>query len=108
MQLYKLNDFSSKRFGQVDDKAFGMHGQVLSPEPLAKAIEHIFEKLAKKIPVIYMTPTGELLDQEKVEKLSENIQECIIICGHYEGIDERIIELFVTMKISIGNYVLSG
>lgn len=85
-----------------------MHGQVLSPEPLADAIESIFEKVGKKIPVIYMTPKGELLDQEKVEKLSENIQECIILCGHYEGIDERIIKLFVTHQISIGNYILSG
>jgi len=85
-----------------------MHGQVLSPEPLADAIESIFEKVGKKIPVIYMTPKGELLDQENVEKLSENMRECIILCGHYEGIDERIIKLFVTHQISIGNYILSG
>jgi tRNA (guanine37-N1)-methyltransferase len=55
-----------------------------------------------------MTPRGKLLNQEGVEKLSKEIQECIILCGHYEGIDERIIELFVTHQISIGNYVLSG
>lgn len=48
-----------------------------------------------------MTPRGELLNQESVEKLSEDIQECILICGHYEGIDDRIIELFVTHQISI-------
>lgn len=106
--FYKLNDFSTKNFKQVDDKAFGMHGQVLSPEPLAKAIEHIFKKLWKKIPVICMSPSGEILKQETVEKLSEDISEYIIICGHYEGIDERIIELFVDYKISIGEYVLSG
>ena len=55
-----------------------------------------------------MTPRGELLDQERVEQLCEKLQECIILCGHYEGIDERIIEIFVTHQISIGNYVLSG
>lgn len=85
-----------------------MHGQVLSPEPLAKAVEHIFEKVGKHVPVIFMSPSGQLLDQESVEHLSETLQECIIICGHYEGIDQRIIELYVTQQISIGNYVLSG
>lgn len=108
IEFYKLNDFSSKNFRQVDDKAFGMHGQVLAPEPLSKAIEHIFEKVWKKIPVIYMSPSWDILNQEKIEKISASISECIIICGHYEWIDQRIIELFVDYKISIGKYVLSG
>ena len=55
-----------------------------------------------------MTPRGKVLQQEMVESLFKEIQECIIICGHYEGIDERIIELFVTHQISIGEYVLSS
>ena len=106
--LYKLNDFSLKKTGEVDDKAFGMHGQVLSPEPLAKAIEHIFEKVGKKIPVIYFTPVGEILEQEMIEKFAETLCECILICGHYEGIDQRIIEKYVDSKISLGNFVLTG
>jgi len=108
VELYKLSQFSSKKFGQVDDKAYGMHGQVMSPEPLARGIEFIFEKLWKKIPVIFMSPSWELLQQEKIEKLSQEIKECIIICGHYEWIDERIIELYVDYQISIWEYVLSG
>jgi tRNA (guanine37-N1)-methyltransferase len=108
IELYKLNNFSSRKFGQVDDKAYGMHGQVLSPEPVSKAIEHIFDTLWKKVPVIYMTPSWNLLNQEWVENLSQNIQECVIICGHYEGIDQRIIELYVDLQISIGEYILSG
>jgi len=55
-----------------------------------------------------MSPSGENLTQEQVEKLTQEIQECIIICGHYEGIDQRIIDMFVDYQISIGNYVLSG
>ena len=108
VELYKLNDFSNKKFGQVDDKAFGMHGQVISAEPLAASIESIFETLWKKIPVVYMTPRGQLLHQETVETLATELEECIIICGHYEGIDERIIELFVDYEISIGEYILTG
>ena len=106
--LYKLNTFSLKKTGEVDDKAFGMHGQVLSPEPLARAIEHIFEIVWKKIPVVYFTPAGKILTQEMGETFAETIPECILICGHYEGIDQRIIEKFVDYEISLGNYILTG
>lgn len=112
IKLYKLSDFSEKNFGHVDDKAYGMHGQVVSPEPLGRAIEQIFETLWKKIPVIYMTPSWELLQQEKLEtyywKLWENNAEFLIICGHYEGIDQRIIDLYVDTQISIWEYVLTS
>jgi len=63
VELYKLNDFSDKNFGQVDDKAYGMHGQVISPEPLSKAIEYIFAQIWSKVPVIYMSPSGDILTQ---------------------------------------------
>ncbi|MFA5917255.1 MAG: tRNA (guanosine(37)-N1)-methyltransferase TrmD [Candidatus Gracilibacteria bacterium] len=107
ISMYKLNDFSTKNFKHVDDKAFGTHGQVISPEPLSKAINHIFEKVGNKIPVIYMTPSGKLLNQKKVEAFSIKLNEFIIICGHYEGIDQRIIDLYVNYEISIGKYVLT-
>lgn len=106
--FYKLNDFSNERFHHVDDKAYGMHGQVLSPEPLANAIDFIFEKVWKKIPIIFMTPRGNLLSQEKVETLSKQLEEFIIICGHYEWIDQRIIDIYECQQISIGEYVLSS
>ncbi len=105
--LYKLNEFAKDTSGHVDDKAFWMHGQVLSPLPLSRAIEHIFEKIWK-IPVIYMSPSGQLLKQELTEQISEKLSECIIICGHYEWIDQRIIDLFVDYEISIGEYILTG
>ncbi len=107
--FYKLNDFSSDNFKRVDDKAYGMHGQVISPEPLSKSINYVFEKVWKKIPVIYMSPSWDLLNQEKVENFYENLWwEFIIICGHYEWIDERIIELYVDYKISIWEYIISS
>jgi len=114
ISLYKLSDFSDKNFGHVDDNAYGMHGQVISPEPLGKAIEHVFRAAWKKIPVVYMSPSWELLKQEKVEKdynsLVQNKQmwEFLIICGHYEWIDQRIIDLYVDKQVSIWEYVLTS
>ncbi|MDD3793390.1 MAG: tRNA (guanosine(37)-N1)-methyltransferase TrmD [Candidatus Gracilibacteria bacterium] len=109
INFYKLNDFSSDNFKRVDSKAYGMHGQVISPEPLSKAIEFVFSKIGKKIPVIYMAASGDLLNQEKIEDYYEKLNgEFIIICGHYEGIDNRIIDLYVDHCISIGEYVLTS
>ena len=108
VELYKLNDFSTKNFGHVDDKAYGMHGQVISAEPLSKAIESIFETLDKKIPILYMSPSWKLLDQQAVEKYHKKLDECIIICGHYEWIDQRIIDYYNIECVSIGEYVLSS
>lgn len=109
LELYKLNDFSEDKFKRVDDKAYWMHWQVISAEPLSKSIENIFTKVWKKIPVIFMSPSWDLLTQEKVEKYYNELKEdFIIICGHYEWIDQRIIDLYVDYKISIWEYVLSS
>jgi tRNA (guanine37-N1)-methyltransferase len=109
IEFYKLNDFSNDKFKRVDDKAYWIHWQVISPEPLAKAIEYVFNKVWKKIPVVYMTPSWDLLNQEKVEKFYKDLwDEFLVICGHYEWIDQRIIELFVDYEISIWEYVISS
>ena len=107
IEFYKLNDFSPETSGHIDAKAFGMHGQVLKAEPLSRAIEHIFKKVWKKIPVIFFTPRWEILGQKSIEGFSETLLECVILCGHYEGIDERIIELFVDYQISLWEFVLT-
>ncbi len=109
LELYKLNNFSDDKFKRVDSKAYWMHWQVLSPEPLSKSIEYIFNIVWKKIPVIYMSPSWDLLTQKKVEMYYEKlVDDFIIICGHYEWIDERIIDIYVDYKISIWEYVLSS
>ncbi|MCH2189138.1 tRNA (guanosine(37)-N1)-methyltransferase TrmD [Candidatus Gracilibacteria bacterium] len=108
VETYNLCDASIKPTRRVDDKAYGMHGQVISPEPLANTLQQIFTKVGKTLPVVYMTPSGETLNQENVEQMYENIKEMVIICGHYEGIDQRIIDRYVDYEVSIGNYVLSG
>lgn len=107
VELYKLNTFATDTSGHVDDKAFGMHGQVLSPIPLSRAIESIFASQGK-IPIIYMSPSGQKLHQEMCENLSGHRNEYIIICGHYEWIDQRIIDMYVDYEISIWDYILTG
>ena len=107
--FYKLNDFSSLPTKRVDEKAYWMHWQVLSPIPLSKAINHIFNKVWKKIKVIFLTPSWDLLNQQKVEKYYQDLwEDFIIICGHYEWIDQRIIQKYVDYEISIWEYVISS
>lgn len=109
MNYYKLNDFSEKKSKRVDDKAYWMHWQVIEAPVLSKAIENIFKKLWKKIPVIYFSPSWELLNQEKIEKFYEKLwNDCILICWHYEWIDKRIIDLYVDFQVCIWEYVLSS
>lgn len=109
VEFYKLNDFSKKKFKHIDDKAYWMHGQVISPEPLADALDFIIDRVWKKIPVIYLTPSWKLLQQEIVEEYYKDLwDEVIIICWHYEWIDQRIRDIYVTHEISIGEYVLSS
>jgi tRNA (guanine37-N1)-methyltransferase len=109
LEVYRhnLRDYTPYKQAQVDDYQFGGGaGMVMMPEPLAILIEKL-QSERKYDEIIYMTPDGPLFDQKTANKLSlkENI---IIICGHYKGIDERIREHFVTLEISIGDYVLSG
>jgi tRNA (guanine37-N1)-methyltransferase len=107
VHLHNLRDHTPYRQGQIDDYQFGGGaGMVMMPEPLAILIEKLTSEM-KYDEVIYMTPDGALFQQKTANALSlrENL---IIICGHYKGIDERIRQHFVTMEISIGDYVLSG
>jgi len=107
VNVFNLRNYTNYRHGQVDDYQFGGGaGMVMMPEPLANAIETL-SKEKKYDEIIFMTPDGDRFTQKIANQLSlkENL---LIICGHYKGIDERIREHFVTMEISIGDYVLSG
>ena len=109
INFYKLNDFSTLPTKRVDEKAFWMHWQVISPEPLKKAIDFVLNKIWKKVKIVYLTPSGELLTQQKVENYYKELStEFIIICGHYEWIDQRIIDKYVDYSISIWEYVISS
>ena len=107
IHLHNPRDYTPYKQGQVDDYQFGGGaGMVMMPEPLAIIIDKL-QGERKYDEVIFMTPDGNLFEQKTANRLSlkENI---IIICGHYKGIDERIRQHYVTMEISIGDYVLSG
>lgn len=105
--VHNLRDYTKDKHRQIDDKPFGGGaGMLLKPEPFFECIEFLMSK-REYDKIISMTPKGKILDQKKVKELSlEN--NFIVLAGHYKGIDERVIERFVTDEISIGNYVLSG
>ncbi|HSU51090.1 MAG TPA: tRNA (guanosine(37)-N1)-methyltransferase TrmD [Segetibacter sp.] len=107
VNVINLRDYSTSKQKQVDDYQFGGGaGMVMMCQPLVSAIDQLQEK-QKYDEIIYMTPDGKRFNQKTANLLSlkDNI---LIICGHYKGIDERIRQHYVTMEISIGDYVLSG
>ncbi len=107
IHLHQLRDFASGKHKKVDDYAFsGGAGMVMMIEPVVKAVEWL-QSQRKYDEIIYTSPDGELLDQPMANSLS-TLENIIILCGHYKGIDERIREHIITKEISIGNYVLSG
>ncbi|MEY3367188.1 MAG: hypothetical protein RI973_343 [Bacteroidota bacterium] len=105
--MINLRDFGLGRHKQVDDYQFGGGaGMVMMVEPLVNCIEQL-QAQRKYDEIIYLSPDGETLTQSLANRLSlkENL---MLICGHYKGIDERVREHFVTLEVSIGDYVLSG
>ncbi|HEY8399567.1 MAG TPA: tRNA (guanosine(37)-N1)-methyltransferase TrmD, partial [Flavihumibacter sp.] len=105
--VHHLRKWAVNEYGQVDDYQYGGGaGMVMMCEPLAKAIEELQSQRSYD-QIIYMTPDGERFNQKTANRLSL-MGNLIIICGHYKGIDQRIRDHFVTMEISIGDFVLSG
>jgi tRNA (guanine37-N1)-methyltransferase len=104
---HNLRKWAINKHGQVDDYQYGGGaGMVMMCEPLANAIDELKKERAYD-EIIYMTPDGENFSQKKANQLSLK-NNIIIICGHYKGIDQRLRDEYVTMEISIGDYVLSG
>lgn len=105
INLINIRDFSKNKHKKVDDTPYGGGaGMVIRPDVVYDAYKSVEDKNAK---VIYMTPQGKQLNQQKVEELSKE-ENLIILCGHYEGIDQRVIDEIVGEEISIGDYVLTG
>lgn len=105
VNLINIRDFSKNKHKKVDDTPYGGGaGMVLMPDVVYDAYKSVKTEKAK---VIYMSPQGKRLDQAKVEELSKQ-EHLILLCGHYEGIDQRVIEKIVDEEISVGDYVLTG
>ena len=105
INLINIRDFSKDKHKKVDDTPYGGGaGMVMMPDVVYDAYKSINAEDAK---VIYMSPQGKKMNQKKVEELS-NQEHLIILCGHYEGIDQRVLDKIVDEEISIGDYVLTG
>jgi tRNA (guanine37-N1)-methyltransferase len=105
--VHDLRKFAINKHGQIDDYAFGGGaGMVMMIEPIAKCLAEL-QTQRDYDAVIYMTPDGETLNQNTVNRFSL-LQNIIILCGHYKGVDERVRQHFITHEVSIGDYVLSG
>ena len=108
IKIHDIRKYSTDKHKKVDDTPYGGGaGMVFTPQPLFDCIEDI-KKKAPKAPVIYLSPVGKRLTQSRVEQLHKKYDELILICGHYEGIDQRVIDTLVDFELSIGDYVLSG
>ena len=105
INLINIRDFSKDKHKKVDDTPYGGGaGMVMMPDVVYDAVQSVNEPMAK---VIYLSPQGKTLTQKKVQTLSQE-KHLILLCGHYEGIDQRVIDEVVDEEISIGDYVLTG
>ena len=105
---HQLRDFSPDRRGRVDDTVFGGgKGMLLTAEPFARGLDALCEHLGYMPYIVYLSPRGRVLDQQKARELSA-LPGLALLCGHYEGVDQRVLEEYGVEEISIGDYVLTG
>lgn len=110
INLINIRDFSKDKHNKADDYPFGGGlGMVMLPQPVFDALRSLNPdgESAPKSKMIYMSPRGKILDREKIEELAA-LEEMTILCGHYEGVDQRIIDRWDMEEISIGDYILTG
>lgn len=108
VETTNIRNFSANKHMRVDDYPYGGGaGMVMEAEPVFRAYESVKEKIGRKPRTIYLTPQGNVLNQTMVEEFARD-EDLVLLCGHYEGIDERVLEEIVTDYVSIGDYVLTG
>ncbi len=108
VNCHQLRDYAFDKHRRVDDAPYGGGmGMLMMAEPIALCFEDICKKNGTRPHFIYMSPQGKVLDQEKLKELAKYDSVCLL-CGHYEGVDERLIEEYIDEEISIGDYVLTG
>ncbi|HNW58415.1 MAG TPA: tRNA (guanosine(37)-N1)-methyltransferase TrmD [bacterium] len=107
--FHDIRAFATDKHQQIDDYGFGGGpGMILKPEPLFRCLEHVYTTYALDgVPVTLMSAAGELFTQKQAMIFSLR-EKMVLLCGHYKGIDERVIQSWVTEEISIGDYVLTG
>ena len=108
IKSHNIRDFAANKHKNVDDTPYGGGmGMLMMAQPIYDCYMHVCEETASKPYLIYMSPQGKVLTQDKVKELAK-MENIAILCGHYEGVDERVIEAIVDEEISIGDYVLTG
>ncbi len=106
---HQLRDFAFDKHRRVDDTPYGGGmGMVMKCEPIALCFEALCDELGFKPHLIYMSPAGRVLNQSRVRELACEYDNICILCGHYEGVDQRVLDLLVDEEISVGDYVLTG
>lgn len=109
IEVIDFRKYSKNKHKKVDDTIYGGgSGMLLQVEPIDLAIQDIISKSTKKLKKIYMSPRGKVLNQIISKKLASIDEDIVILCGHYEGVDQRLLELYNFEEISIGDYVLTG
>ena len=108
IEAVNIRDYAFNKHNSVDDYPYGGGaGMLMQAEPVYQCYQAVEEKIGKKPRVIYLSPQGKTFNQNMAEEFA-NEEELVFICGHYEGIDERVLEEIVTDYVSIGDYVLTG
>ncbi|MBQ9886944.1 MAG: tRNA (guanosine(37)-N1)-methyltransferase TrmD [Lachnospiraceae bacterium] len=103
-----IRDYAENKHNRVDDYPYGGGaGMVMQPGPVYRAYKALEEKSGKKMRVVYMTPQGQVFNQRMAEDFSKE-DDLVFLCGHYEGIDERVLDMIVTDNVSLGDFVLTG
>ena len=104
----QIRSFSTDKHNRVDDTPYGGGmGMIMQPQPIYDCFTTLCEEIGERPYLVYMSPQGKMLTQEKVKELSK-LSNLAILCGHYEGVDERVLEEIVDEEISVGDYVLTG
>ena len=108
IRCHQLRDYALDKHRRVDDTTYGGGmGMLMMAEPIALCYEDICAQLGEKPHLIYLSPKGKTLTQQRLKQLSEHKNICLL-CGHYEGVDQRVLDMYVDEEISIGDYVLTG
>ena len=105
---HQIRDYSADKHNRVDDAPYGGGmGMIMQPQPIYDCFQALCEALGTRPHLIYLSPQGKTLTQQRVRELAQ-MENIALLCGHYEGVDERVIEELVDEEVSIGDYVLTG
>ena len=105
---HQIRDYTADKHGRVDDAPYGGGmGMIMQPQPIFDCFQAVCAALGKRPRLIYLSPQGKTLTQQRVKELAQ-LDNLVLLCGHYEGVDERVLEELVDEEISIGDYVLTG